>query len=344
MVKISIIIPIYNAGRYLEKCLDSIVEQSFRDIEIICINDGSIDNSLAILKKYSEKDRRIVVVTQENSGSSNARNKALEIARGEYCLNIDSDDWIEQGYLETMYNTAKKNNLDIVISDIIFSYEFTNKILKDVKLEEESYITGYQWIKLFFRYKATGYTWNKLIKREIIKNLRYNENIFYWEDVEFLLKLALNSKKIGKVNKSFYNYRIGENNGSKRRSIKKFLDKEICCLEIEKEFFKNKISKEILDIFYYRRYRELLLELLFTEYSLEEKRYYIEKRDEYLKKIDFIRMRKIEKKYFEIDKRNNKKIIIISSLYRILPKIFYKFIFEIVKKIKIQKLYHKEYL
>lgn len=123
MIKISVMVPVYNTSKYLEKCLESIVNQSLKDIEIICVNDGSTDNSFEILKKFSNKDKRIIVINKKNGGLTSARNTALKIAKGEYCLNIDSDDWIEQGYFEVMYNKAKEDDLDIVISD--FYKEFT---------------------------------------------------------------------------------------------------------------------------------------------------------------------------------------------------------------------------
>ena len=92
---ISIIVPVYNAAPYLPQCLDSLVNQTYRDIEIICVNDGSTDNSLDILKAYAERDSRILVIHQENQGLSDARNKGLKNARGEWVMFVDSDDWID---------------------------------------------------------------------------------------------------------------------------------------------------------------------------------------------------------------------------------------------------------
>ena len=97
MVKISIIIPVYNVENYLRVCLNSIVNQSLSDIEIICVNDGSVDNSLDILKEYAAKDNRFVIINQENCGQGIARNKALDIAKGKYIAFVDPDDWIEDG-------------------------------------------------------------------------------------------------------------------------------------------------------------------------------------------------------------------------------------------------------
>lgn len=336
MIKISIIIPIYNAEQYLEQCLESVINQSLKEIEIICVNDGSIDNSLRILEKYSRKDNRIIIINQENEGSSKARNKALEVARGEYCLNIDSDDWIEQGYFETMYEKAKKENLDMLVSDIVLVSSNGREILKDIQMSDEKLINGNQWVELFLKHEAMGYTWNKLIKRKSIGTLNYNENIFCWEDVNFLMKLALNCNKIGKLNKSFYNYRQGENNGSRKKNIKSFLDKEKCYLELESIYRLNYKNEKILDLLYYKCERELLIELLNIKCSITDKEKYLEKRNEYLARVNFFKMKEIEKKYSY--KWNNKKLILFLRLCKFLPKNTYFLAFEIVKKLKIPKL------
>ena len=99
-IKISVMVPIYNTSQYLEKCLKSIISQSLKEIEIICVNDGSTDNSLEILEEFAKEDKRIIIVNKKNGGLTSARNAALKIARGKYCLNIDSDDWIEQEYFK----------------------------------------------------------------------------------------------------------------------------------------------------------------------------------------------------------------------------------------------------
>lgn len=111
-IKISVIIPVYNAEKYLEECVNSIRNNTFRDIEIICVNDGSTDNSLAVLKSLAEQDSRIVVVDKPNGGPSETRNKGIEIARGEYISFIDSDDYIHPKTYEFLYSEAKKDNLD----------------------------------------------------------------------------------------------------------------------------------------------------------------------------------------------------------------------------------------
>lgn len=215
--KISVIVPIYNRENYLEKCLQSIISQDFRDIEIICINDGSVDKSLKILEKYKKKDKRIIILNQKNKGVSSARNNGIKKAKGKYILCIDSDDWIEQGYFREMYNRAERDNLDITISDIIFDYSNKNlKIIQDLKISDLEVIDSFKYMEKLFTENFLAYNWNKLIKREILINngIFYNENMKLFEDAEVLIKVVKNSKKIGKINQAYYHYLQGNQNGS----------------------------------------------------------------------------------------------------------------------------------
>lgn len=273
-IKISILIPVYNTGKFLEKCLESVVNQNLKEIEIICVNDGSIDNSLEILQNFAQKDKRIIIIDKENGGLTTARNAALKIAKGKYCLNIDSDDWIEQGYFEAMYERAEKDNLDIVISDIKKWDEKKDEIeeIKDLDIGNNDIIDNYTYLKELYTTNFLNYTWNKLIKRELyIKNqIFYDENIFLLEDAEVLGRLIYFAKRIGKVNKSFYYYRIGNNNSSGKIVFKNLTDVLECYEHLEKFFIdkkefelKNMISKiKNIDIIssilkgYYSNYKE----------------------------------------------------------------------------------------
>lgn len=244
-IKISIIIPIYNTSKFLEKCIRSIMEQNFKEIEIICVNDGSKDNSLEILNKLAKEDSRIMVIDKKNEGVSKARNVALEKAQGKYCLNVDSDDWIEQGYLKALYERAEKDNLDITISNIIFDYLDNSKknyILNDLNISEEKIINKDEYINVFLKNNFHGYTWNKLIKTELYKNnkLKYNEEISMLEDVEIILKIVKFSKKIGKVNKAFYHYIQHDASCCQNISLKKVKDVNKCFKILLKCFSSDK--------------------------------------------------------------------------------------------------------
>lgn len=115
MIKVSIIVPIYNVEKYLKRCLDSLVNQTLNDIEIICINDGSTDGSLEILNEYGRRDDRIVIINQENSGLSATRNKGIDIAKGQFIGFVDSDDWVSKDYFEKLYNSAIQNEAEIAV-------------------------------------------------------------------------------------------------------------------------------------------------------------------------------------------------------------------------------------
>lgn len=127
--KVSIIIPVYNTEKYLSRCLNSLVKQTLHDIEIICINDGSEDNSLSILENYASSDERIVLIDQKNQGQSVARNRGIEIARGKYIGFVDSDDWVDDNYFEKLYCAAENNNCDIAVAGIIRLSKFNKKNL-----------------------------------------------------------------------------------------------------------------------------------------------------------------------------------------------------------------------
>lgn len=121
--KISIIIPIYNAEKYLEKCLDSIVKQTYKNIEIICVNDGSKDNSINILSRYNKMDNRIVLINKENNGLSSARNIGLASATGEFVMFVDSDDWIDIDTCEKCLKIMNKYSVDVVMFSYVREYE-----------------------------------------------------------------------------------------------------------------------------------------------------------------------------------------------------------------------------
>ena len=115
MKKVSVIVPVYNVEKYLTRCLDSIVGQTYKNLEIICVNDGSPDNSAEILVRYAKKDERIILISQENQGLSGARNAGLEVATGEYTVFVDSDDWIEYNTIETAVNAAENDKVEMVM-------------------------------------------------------------------------------------------------------------------------------------------------------------------------------------------------------------------------------------
>ena len=297
-IKISILIPVYNTEKFLEKCLESVIKQSLREIEIIVVNDGSKDNSLEILQNFAQKDKRIIIIDKENGGSSSARNAALKIAKGKYCLNIDSDDWIEQGYFEAMYERAEKYNLDIVISDIKKWKEKKDEIeeIKDLDIGNNDIIDNYTYLKELYTRNFFNYTWNKMIKRELyIKNqIFYDENIFLLEDAEVLGRLIYFAKRIGKINKSFYYYRIGDNNGCTRNIPFKHLTDILECFENLEKFYQENNETEIKNLISRRKNLMLIRMILEGKFcKFQEYDSFLNKYLEIIKKDKFISLKGI---------------------------------------------------
>lgn len=182
MPKISVIIPVYNVEKYLSECLDSVINQTLQDIEIICVNDESTDGSLAILEKYAKKDSRITVLSQKNAGAGAARNKGLEIARGEYLSFLDSDDFFELDMLDKAYNTCQRENADFVVfrsnrfDDRTKRYISCDWTINRRLLPSKKTFCYKDISKNIFRL-FNGWAWDKLYKHEFAQanNLRFQE-------------------------------------------------------------------------------------------------------------------------------------------------------------------------
>lgn len=199
--KVSVIVPVYNVEKYIDKCLKSLVMQTLQEIEIIVVNDGSPDNSQKIIDKYAKKyPEKIKSYIAENGGVGSARNFGLTKANGEYIGYVDSDDFVEINMFEELYNKAKKEKLDIVICGSYNIEEKTGKRQEDI----DKSVFDDPHINAFFGRPAV---WNKLYKKEVINNIKFRTRKWY-EDLDYTLKAIACSKKIGYVNKPLYNYLI----------------------------------------------------------------------------------------------------------------------------------------
>ena len=205
MPKISVIIPVYNVEKYLEKCLDSVINQTFKDIEIICVNDGSKDKSEEILKRYSTLDSRIRIINQQNQGLSAARNTGIEHAEGEYISFIDSDDYIDDTLYETLIN-------HLPVDMICFNAQAFGNVHIDNKLNKNLICrqNGLQKVTDKLIFKTNVYAWNKLFKTEIIKkyDIKFPAGL-YFEDFVFLWDYMTHIKNAYYLcdNKKYYFYR-----------------------------------------------------------------------------------------------------------------------------------------
>lgn len=220
MPKISVIIPVYNCELYIERCLESLLNQTLQDLEIILVDDGSKDNSLKVISKFS--DSRIKQISQENQGQSKARNAGLDIATGEFIGFVDADDWVDLDFYEKLYNAAVNNDSDIAMADFVRKGPNKHKLRLNLK-EEKVYDSIEDKIKIANALKE-GCIWNKIYKREILNGLRFNEGM-YFEDGPFTLRALFNANKLVTVADTFYYYYVNHKSTVKTMNSKKQNDK-----------------------------------------------------------------------------------------------------------------------
>ena len=211
---LSVILPVYNVEKYLERCLNSILGQTLADIEVVCVNDGSTDNSEEIIKEYLQKDSRIKLINQPNNGAASARNTGIEAARGDYILILDSDDFLEENALLYMYNRSKSLDLDILIT---YSYDLDNKTgektlpayhLKKQYLPSKE-VFNYKDIPDYIFNFSVGWAWDKLYKKSFIEryNLRF-PNLQNTEDVYFVFMSLVLADRISVIGDALITHRV----------------------------------------------------------------------------------------------------------------------------------------
>lgn len=304
MVKISVIVPVYNVENYIYECIDSIIKQSIKDMEIIVVDDGSKDNSMSILKNFN--DSRIKIITQKNGGLSSARNTGIEEAKGEYIYFIDSDDFIFiNTALEEMYNIGIENNSDIIVGNAIRYYSQDKQDI--VRRDENIFIKGTMKSDEFlikFRKSHCMYTavWMNLYKRKLIldNNIRFKYG-FLHED--FTPRVFLCANKISIYPENFYMYRIRAGSIIETRNIKKAQDIISICIGLQEEL--DRIKNLELKIYMAEYESQLVLK---TSYDNKE-----------------LRVNRDMKK-FVLKNSYNIKLKLHAILYNINPIIYYMFL------------------
>lgn len=217
-MKVSIIVPVYNMEKKLKKCIDSIINQEYNDIEIIIVNDGSTDNSLKIINQYD--DYRIKLIDQKNMGISEARNNGLKIATGDFICFVDSDDYIEPNMIKVLVDKIKETNSDIVVCDY---YIFDDNYNKEEKIVGNDSIFGKDLYAHPEMIKLIDFApWNKIYKSKLFDDISFPKNTKY-EDFDAILKVFSKAKKIEKVNESLYDYYVNYS-GETRTNNKKNMD------------------------------------------------------------------------------------------------------------------------
>lgn len=234
--KVSILIPIYNVEKYLHQCLDSVVNQTLKDIEIICINDGSTDHSLDIINEFASKDSRIKVIDKKNTGYGHSMNQGLKLAQGEYIGIVESDDFAELNMFETLYNKAKSFNAEIIKSNWFKKVGEITRIIKMSNVIYEKFFSPFENYNVFLHQIAI---WSAIYKRDFLlkNNIYFNETPgASYQDVSFFFKTMVCVQKIMYIEEAFLHYRMDNPNSSVKskskvycifdeiREIEKFLD------------------------------------------------------------------------------------------------------------------------
>ncbi|WP_291633834.1 glycosyltransferase family A protein [Clostridium sp.] len=219
MVEISIIVPIYNGAKYINECIEMIINQTFKNFELIIVDDGSTDNSFEMCNEYAKKDNRIKLISKKNQGTWAARNKGIDISLGKYIIFFDCDDWYEDNLLKVMYESIENNDVDLVISgQTNVSVNKDGKTIRRTKVlpEKHFFMTENEILGnyILLRKEEIGDTlWNKIYKAEIIKkyDLKF-ENYKRGEDTLFNANYYEHINKCIVIPEAFYNYRIENSN------------------------------------------------------------------------------------------------------------------------------------
>ncbi len=259
MPKVTIIIPVYNGAKFLHKTLGCLINQTLKDIEIICVNDCSTDNSLEILKEYAEKDSRIKIIDREvNSGQSKNKNIALDAAQGECIMFLDQDDWYELDACELCYNQLTKNNNDVVMFDFNYYNPEKDEYTRDwARLQRvaDSYISikkpDIKFYELDSYFIESGYVWCYCYKREFLNkyNIRFIDKFKYADDLPFYVQTIINTSSFSIINKTLYTHLMSKNNTSFSRSDlyeELFNSRKICYKLIVKSEHSNNLLKPYL--------------------------------------------------------------------------------------------------
>ena len=224
----SIIVPVYNVGKYIEKCIESIINQTYQDLEIILVDDGSTDDCPEICDRFAAEDKRIKVIHKENGGLMSARQAGLKIACGEYVGFVDGDDWIEPDMYESFYSAVKAHNPDIAMCEFYFAYPdkkvASSQILSaefyDKKDMEKKLYPYMLFNKSFYKFGIFPCCWSKLFKKELLEKCLYKvtPEIRVGEDAAFTYPCLLLANSAAYVKKSLYNYRVNPESMTKAYS------------------------------------------------------------------------------------------------------------------------------
>lgn len=283
---ISVIVPVYNVEKYLRRCLDSIVNQTYKNLEIILVDDGSVDNSGNICDEYAVKDKRIQVIHKENGGVSKARNIAMNIMSGKYVIFIDADDWIEKDCIEELVNAAIMHNVELVRYNYYVNYTSNDNLVtnekkyfeqKNVSIRERKYFN--QIIEYIIAGKINAYSVLLLVRTEVIHkyNIFFQEDVHLMEDVLFYIDLFTHITSFIYVDIPMYHYFQNSEGAclSKQNYDRNLYETFMVNKKIKEKLLKNNFNIEeqvkILDT----RYISLITEYIYRYISINTEKYII---------------------------------------------------------------------
>lgn len=257
--KVSLIIPVYNTVKYLRRCLESAVSQTYENMEIICVDDGSTDGSEKIVDEFAARDRRVIVVHQENRGESNARNTGLRIAGGDYIGFMDCDDWIEPDMYECLVQALEEAEADMAIAGFYREFEETGKariMVQNEKLVEPKAFDGEMLLRYLYErdsYRTFAYIWDKLYRKEIVCNdpdgsILFDESIKLGGDVLYLAECALRTKRAVYVDKTFYHYLQRGDSGCHMPDLERREDNIRAYQIVRRKFEERQVEPFVLDL------------------------------------------------------------------------------------------------
>lgn len=252
--------PVYNAVEYMDKSIDSILGQTLKDIELICVNDVSTDDSLKRLKAYQRMDKRIKIINNQiNSGPGVSRNNGIKKAKGEFICFVDSDDWFEKDACERLYKKAKEEDADVVF--IKPKFVFTDKIVLDKRLlSKKEFSDKDKVLRKTIMRKVAWAPWSKMVKRDLLlKNKIFFPTIYVTEDMDFSYKVIFHSNKIAVENKYLYNYFLHEGSLTSYSNAERRINNYFESIKLLKKFLKeNKLEKELEKEFIYFKFYNYL--------------------------------------------------------------------------------------
>lgn len=320
--KISIIVPVFNVENYIHDCIDSILTQTWQDFELILVNDGSSDRSGEICDEYSKKDNRITVIHKENGGQSSARNRGIDIAKGDYIGFIDSDDWINRDMYKVLYEKAIETDSEISACNIIEYQKDSSKRFFSQDTTDYLYGRNEAMSEIYLNERLTFSPCNKIYKRELFKEICFKEG-YILEDMDFAYKIIHLCNKIHYTGQALYNYRYNDNSTLRKAFSKKRLDE----YQVRKDmytFYLENYPNQANDV-----YAEWFLKGL--ELYINVEKYYQNEKKQYKYLIASDRK---QLKSLVVKKDYNKKKKLLLSIGLISPKLLayvYRFYWDKVK-------------